>query len=1037
MATKEQKEDCFRLVSVGTLSLESSGRNHEYRDIVVSADKIIIINSHANALNVRIHRLHDGKLLDTSSKLASEPRGVNLINDTTICVVLFNSQIEIMSVQCTGDTGAITPVSKLNVNTGFDLCHGVVIIQDRVVLCGKKQDTIFWCIASITDGHIDTVNQICEGSDSHLTKKDNTIYISCNAGEDSPEYSGVYGYEIQNPSKQTFIYQNEDLKFPCGVTVDAMGFIFVCNYDNPSCIHHLTDSGLLVKIYRDEIQSLPLAIFWDHHYEHLYVTNHWSNKIARYKPEYSDQGDHKQPVIDELATQKEHGTEKQEHVTEKRKMKREETSKSPGELVTPPKKQKTNKTGVEALKKKTNKARESQRPAGKDSDLDEEEFLETIRGNSDKIEEMIGNHKIPKQSTMKIAMKRYGYSRGVQMTLSQMSKLLMRENSQASDVWCGYRTDDPHTPLFVVVLKSQSCILKKEELLKPFISYEIVIRNKYVPNDEERKIVESYGNQSVRSEDIARVNNCIASQTERLMKEHSNLSIISPCHFKTSGYLKKNMKLTEETCIVFYVPVKGIIPVGEKEFPRDIDGIVTDVREGEFVFFEGHNAMEYHSKLRMGCCITGPKTGSLGGFVDLSGDKVGCLTAAHAVLRDDQIQQYINMGDEEKKKWNDDLAQGKELIEKHQPIPMQGYKPFGRVQSIALEAGNASSRSVDAAIIQITDDERKPIMGNFPDGDFENVGFTREYPMLYSSGDILDDMEPSQKGSMVIKFGGSTGITRGCLEWNGHSLRPLNVSGFSGFYFPEIFGQMEVKTRDFAANGDSGALVFLCVGGNIRNLQAVGMIIGGNSTGCSCYITPIKAIFEKLGSRHNRFRVFPHRQLAHQETTPQVLTERISALEHALSKQNSTLDKLSENVNTIENSMNQSLGRVEENMNESVKEHLSRVEQNVSENINKYLMRVEQNMTVNMNERYMMVEQNMSENMNERFMRVEQNMTENMNERFVRVEQNMTENMNERFLRTEQNMKEWLMKIEQNMTENMNVGFNRMENLFKHSSHKS
>ncbi|KAK3593361.1 hypothetical protein CHS0354_021929 [Potamilus streckersoni] len=357
--------------------------------------------------------------------------------------------------------------------------------------------------------------------------------------------------------------------------------------------------------------------------------------------------------------------------------------------------------------------------------------------------------------------------------------------------------------------------------------------------------------------------------------------------------------------------------------------------------------MEYHQKLRMGCCITGGKCGTLGGFVDLPDGKIGCLTAAHVVLDQNQFHRYIKLGEERKRQLSLDFEQGKKEIHIYQPTPEPGLIPFGRVQAVALDAGNIFSPSVDAAIIQITDEERKPQMEHFPDGNFENVGFTKEDPMLYTSGRILNDVDLHQKGCLVIKFGCTTGIARGSMEWIGESVRPVDISG--SYSFPFMIGQLEVKSYNFSAEGDSGALVFLCLGGNIQNLHAVGMIIGGSSTGCQCFITPIKAVFEKLGLVSNRFKVFPYRQLSQQETIPEPLREQFE-----------------------------------------VTEHLTMVEQNMNRSMNESLIRIEQNMNENMNRRFMTVEQNIFENMNERFMRVEQN----MNERLTRAEQNMNENMN-------------------------------------------
>ncbi|KAK3593362.1 hypothetical protein CHS0354_021930 [Potamilus streckersoni] len=210
-------------------------------------------------------------------------------------------------------------------------------------------------------------------------------------------------------------------------------------------------------------------------------------------------------------------------------------------------------------------------PANKKRKIDlqnDVEILEAIQSNVEKIKDIINKRWIPNQSVMLAAVKQYGYSKSVQMTLHEMSKLLRSEISEAVGVCCGYKPEEPQPPVFVVTLKTKKGILKKAVIPELFIDYSIIIQYKYVPNDEERSIVDQHGNKSVRSEDVARLNNCIATHSESLMKEHSNLSITRACPVKSRGYLRNQMDVIEKPCIVLYVPVKGIIPVGKKGVPN-------------------------------------------------------------------------------------------------------------------------------------------------------------------------------------------------------------------------------------------------------------------------------------------------------------------------------------------------------------------------------------------------------------------------------------------------------------------------------------
>ncbi|KAL3855568.1 hypothetical protein ACJMK2_014775 [Sinanodonta woodiana] len=479
---------------------------------------------------------------------------------------------------------------------------------------------------------------------------------------------------------------------------------------------------------------------------------------------------------------------------------------------------------------------------------------------------------VPSKSSIIHAIKEYGYNKGMHCLLRGMSNILMKQIPDAIRVWSGYRTQDLHTPVFVVIFSKTTHIPEKMKFSKPYDDYEIVFRNEHTPNDEEEHISEQseINENTIRKEDIARVIDCIGKNTERLMKEHSNLSIIAPSTIKSigfSGCLSKR-KQVELVCIVLYVPLKGIIPVGEKEFQKDIDGISTDVREGEFVFHGRKEAHKWHPYLPMGCRIStrDRQSGTLGGFIDLPGGKTGCITAAHGVLNEKERRNYVKFKKAKKARYNASLFLGQTVIEIYQPTCKRAA--FGRVSKIAFEEGNKSSSSVDAALIEITDHNRTPFAGMFPSGNYPVIGFTKENPMMYNSGKTRDHSDIF-RGSRVVKYGCYTNITHGKLVWNGASVRIVNTGGKSwnrlkadNITYPKFFNQMVVKSSDtinFSVPGDSGALVFTYRTSS-RDLEAIGLLIGGTTLRSSArmhIVTPIQTVFQQLGLENVMFKRFP------------------------------------------------------------------------------------------------------------------------------------------------------------------------------------
>ena len=168
-------------------------------------------------------------------------------------------------------------------------------------------------------------------------------------------------------------------------------------------------------------------------------------------------------------------------------------------------------------------------------------------------------------------------------------------------------------------------------------------KNFKFPQNLEGKFISSGQKDAVR--------NAILKNSDMLMKCHSNLHAICASSFK---FTDKTSECIPRTCIALYCRGKGFLPCGEEAFPTDIDGIPTDIREGYFTLGgkrrnrDLKRSGERHENLRIGVEIyankfqDGKSTGSqgtLGGFVNLEGGRIGFLTCAHVIFTTNELLQ--------------------------------------------------------------------------------------------------------------------------------------------------------------------------------------------------------------------------------------------------------------------------------------------------------------------------------------------------------------------------------------------------------------
>ncbi|KAL3855972.1 hypothetical protein ACJMK2_015169, partial [Sinanodonta woodiana] len=283
---------------------ENPNKFPDFDSIVICQDKIIVINGKDDEL--KIHRLDDGNFVDKVHKLdiVSRPRSICLMDAAKICVLYRDGLIKMASIKSEDMSSAFKIIKSFRLDSVFDECHSVVRVHDDVVVVGRKDNMMYWCIVSLDKSHVDTIQQICkfsEFSKSCVTTKGNIIYISCYAGLKSPS-TGVYAFDISNPSECKYKYDHQRLNWPTSLVINDDQTIFVGNngLHNESCIHQLTASCQLVAIFTQGIPNRLNSMFWDN--GRVYVTCYGSHDITVLKHVYP--GSHNNVLVSDERKQR-------------------------------------------------------------------------------------------------------------------------------------------------------------------------------------------------------------------------------------------------------------------------------------------------------------------------------------------------------------------------------------------------------------------------------------------------------------------------------------------------------------------------------------------------------------------------------------------------------------------------------------------------------------------------------------------------------------------------------------------------------------
>ncbi|KAK3083038.1 hypothetical protein FSP39_012337 [Pinctada imbricata] len=361
--------------------------------------------------------------------------------------------------------------------------------------------------------------------------------------------------------------------------------------------------------------------------------------------------------------------------------------------------------------------------------------------------------------------------------------------------------------------------------------------------------------QSFNLSKIKSIKKCIKSYSSRLWQSHSNLRIISADTEKI-----KNGKSIKKECIVFYCLSKGYIPLGEKHFPKYLQVnkhvFETDVREGHFV--PGPKTKNLPTTSKMGyldsfnepLCMGSnigkenkDETGTLGLFVNVSGDTKGFITCCHVLFDCTQKEQFKYLS------WYKDIKYS---------VLQPGKSAFcGRPDKKCGEIEKAvfypnKTPSVDAALVRITD--REPTSGHFAirnKNQVKELGYNEnDYPN-YVQGKVRRVIKETDLDLPVLKSGSTTGLTRSNFKLDGTEVRIFeegNLLGMKDRRPIVMKGQYEIlpgsEQNPFFIPGDSGSAVFLREPD--KSLVCIGIAFG-KTTYNTTLVTPIGAVLDSLG----------------------------------------------------------------------------------------------------------------------------------------------------------------------------------------------
>ena len=281
--------------------------------------------------------------------------------------------------------------------------------------------------------------------------------------------------------------------------------------------------------------------------------------------------------------------------------------------------------------------------------------------------------------------------------------------AECSEIWLGFEPPSDLSRIHVIVVVVKKKVDKIPAVYKGF---KLVQRMQSEVSNEAMLCCKHESKQEISAEEYLKMNACLVKHSPNLLRCHSNIQVIGISKVKSRCFDSKAEKQTnieDIPSVVLYVHIKGVIPFGEIEFPKELDGYSVDIREGCFLtYMQSDNHVYAHfQNLRMGCHIANvyQMSGSLGGFVRLQNKNIGCFTCWHLFDTEESRHAY------EKDKLNHKHLKR----DMYQPIPsFEHNNKIGVIVEAIKSEGSEQTIGVDAALIEITKKHREPIAGEFP-----------------------------------------------------------------------------------------------------------------------------------------------------------------------------------------------------------------------------------------------------------------------------------------------------------------------------------
>ncbi|XP_052812673.1 uncharacterized protein LOC128240196 [Mya arenaria] len=362
---------------------------------------------------------------------------------------------------------------------------------------------------------------------------------------------------------------------------------------------------------------------------------------------------------------------------------------------------------------------------------------------------------------------------------------------------------------------------------KDILGYPLLSKDKYAIGDEDRSVREKEikNKKRILTRESEKKMNAAVRSAQRRFHEWPNFSRISHSFYRSKGYKTDESLLEEKECIVLYVFVKGLIPIGWDPFPKEFEGYEVDVRESmPIILF----LKPISSEMLCSHC------GTLQSPVPGRTDELLALTAGHVILSTDE---------------RDDKTRPVYTRKKS-----KGYRQLQEDSDIEIVFGNVKINEegdeafADVAVVQL----KTSLALKLTETRWDELGFIRN-PTFDSHVDKCFDV---YNGDIVMKYGESTQLTLGRVRYtcNGYkgrlsmieiepygTNRKFSEPGDSGAYVfalnRDIFGKQTQKDERFAG-GQDAFLIGIVHGGNEDIFYCTNMI--ANIAGLRLYTNLIQ-----------------------------------------------------------------------------------------------------------------------------------------------------------------------------------------------------